>query len=167
MLPVSYGTSFVENYVSTQDENRRLKRLVASLVFERERLLQYRDERVRMRRLAAFKEEQSYSLVPAEVIGTDAAERWVGFDEFKAAMERQFAATESLEVRLDDEAFKIHHSGEVAWYSGVAGFKGTSAGEDFEFDGLRVTAVLEKRDAGWLIVQYHGSAPVTGQLVEY
>lgn len=69
MLPVSYGTTFVENYVSMNEENRRLKRLVASLVFERDRLLQYRDERERLRRLAAFKEEQFYELVPAEVIG--------------------------------------------------------------------------------------------------
>jgi rod shape-determining protein MreC len=43
--------------------------MVASLVFERGRLLQYRDERERLRRLAAFKEEQFYQFVPAEVIG--------------------------------------------------------------------------------------------------
>ena len=101
------------------------------------------------------------------VIGTDAAELWVGYDDFEAAMEQQFAAMESLGVSLDDEALKVHGSGEVAWYSGIAGFKGTSMGEDFEFDGMRVTAVLEKRDAKWVIVQYHGSAPVTGSLVEY
>ena len=69
LLPVSYGTNFVERHVSMADENRRLKRLVASLIFERERLLQFRDDRERLRRLAAFKEEQFYNLVAAEVIG--------------------------------------------------------------------------------------------------
>ncbi len=68
-LPVAYGTHFVEDYVEMKDENRRLKRIVASLMLERERLLQFRDERERLRRLAAFKEEQFYNLVPAEVIG--------------------------------------------------------------------------------------------------
>ncbi|MCK5407878.1 MAG: hypothetical protein KAJ37_10500, partial [Candidatus Krumholzibacteria bacterium] len=35
LLPVSYGTNFVESHASMADENRRLKRLVASLMFER------------------------------------------------------------------------------------------------------------------------------------
>jgi len=101
------------------------------------------------------------------IFGTDAVERWVGYEEFRTAMEQQFAAMESLQASLHDEVFKIHHSGEIAWYSGTADFKGTSLGEDFEIDGLRNTAVLEKRDARWVIVQYHGSMPVAGQLVEY
>jgi len=69
LMPVARGTDFVDNYVSMTDENRRLRRLVASLVYERDRLLQYRDERQRLRRLAAFKEEQFYEFVPAEVVG--------------------------------------------------------------------------------------------------
>ena len=101
------------------------------------------------------------------IIGTDAAERWVGYEEFRTAMEQQFAAMESLQASLHHEVFKLHHSGEVAWYSGIADFKGTSLGEDFEIADLRITAVLEKRDAKWVIVQYHGSVPVAGQLVEY
>jgi uncharacterized protein (TIGR02246 family) len=101
------------------------------------------------------------------VIGTDASERWVGYEAFETAMEEQFAAMESLQTSLHHETFRIHHFGEVAWYSGVADFKGISLGEDFEFADLRVTAVLEKRDGRWVIVQYHGSMPVVGQLVEY
>jgi rod shape-determining protein MreC len=69
LLPVSRGAEFVDNYFITEEENRRLKRLVASLVFERNRLLQYRDEHERLRRLAAFQEEHFYELVAAEVVG--------------------------------------------------------------------------------------------------
>jgi ketosteroid isomerase-like protein len=101
------------------------------------------------------------------MIGTDAAERWIGYEAFKMAMEQQFSATESVQTSLSDEIYKIHHSGEVAWYSAVVGFKGVSQGQDFEFAGIRATAVLERRDSGWVVVQYHGSAPVAGQLVEY
>jgi rod shape-determining protein MreC len=45
--------------------------MVATLALERERLLQFRDERERMRRLAEFREEQTQRLVAAEVVGRD------------------------------------------------------------------------------------------------
>lgn len=68
-FPVERWVTFVENQRHFAEENRRLKRLVASLTLERERLMQFRDERERLRRLAAFKEEQFYELVPSEVVG--------------------------------------------------------------------------------------------------
>jgi rod shape-determining protein MreC len=43
--------------------------MVATLLHERERLVQFRDERERLRKLAQFKEEQFLDLVPSEVIG--------------------------------------------------------------------------------------------------
>jgi rod shape-determining protein MreC len=67
--PVERWTSFIDNYLAVRGENLKLKRMVASLMLERERLLQFRDERERLRRLAAFKEDQFYNLVPSEVIG--------------------------------------------------------------------------------------------------
>jgi rod shape-determining protein MreC len=67
--PVERWTGFVDNYFSVKGENLRLKRMVASLLLERERLTQFREERERLRRLAEFKEEQFYALEPAEVIG--------------------------------------------------------------------------------------------------
>ena len=42
MFPVSAGAGFFEKHFALEDENRRLKRLVASLIIERERLLQSR-----------------------------------------------------------------------------------------------------------------------------
>ncbi len=54
-LPVERWMNFVDDYASMREDNQRLKRMVASLMLERERLLQFRDERERLRRLAAFK----------------------------------------------------------------------------------------------------------------
>ena len=101
------------------------------------------------------------------IFGTDAAERWVGYDEIRTAMEQQFAAMESVHPTVYDEVFKIHDSGDVAWGSSVADITGVSMGEDFEIVGLRFSAVLEKRDGKWVIVQAHFSVPVEGQAVEY
>jgi rod shape-determining protein MreC len=61
----------MHDYTRLHAENERLARMVATLSLERERLLQFRDERERLRRLADFKEEQTRRLVPAEVVGRD------------------------------------------------------------------------------------------------
>jgi len=61
--------NYFEGLSSVRNENRELKRMVATLLHERERLVQFRDERERLRKLAEFKEEQFLDLVPSEVIG--------------------------------------------------------------------------------------------------
>jgi rod shape-determining protein MreC len=71
MAPVQHVTTVMHDYTRVHAENERLARMVATLSLERERLLQFRDERERLRRLADFKEEQTRKLVPAEVIGRD------------------------------------------------------------------------------------------------
>jgi rod shape-determining protein MreC len=70
-LPAQRVTTFMHDYTRLHAENERLARMVATLSLERERLLQFRDERERLRRLAEFKEEQTRTLVPAEVVGRD------------------------------------------------------------------------------------------------
>ncbi|HEX5132150.1 MAG TPA: rod shape-determining protein MreC [Candidatus Krumholzibacteria bacterium] len=71
LLPVQKFSTLLHDYSGVREENERLRRMVATLTLERERLLQFRDERERLRRLAEFKEEQTRRLVPAEVIGRD------------------------------------------------------------------------------------------------
>lgn len=71
MLPAQRAATFVDDYRSVRAENERLRRMVATLSLERGRLLQFRDERERLRRLAEFKEEQTRRLVAAEVVGRD------------------------------------------------------------------------------------------------
>lgn len=71
LLPIQRATTLLHDYSGVREENQRLRRMVATLSLERERLMQFRDERERLRRLAEFKEEQTRRLVPAEVIGRD------------------------------------------------------------------------------------------------
>lgn len=71
MLPAQRVTTLLHDYRGVRSENERLRRMVATLSLERERLLQFRDERERLRRLAEFKEEQTWHLVAAEVVGRD------------------------------------------------------------------------------------------------
>jgi len=71
MQPAQQAVDLVADYRSVRAENDRLRRMIATLMLERGRLLQFRDERERLRRLAEFKEEHTFKLVPAEVIGRD------------------------------------------------------------------------------------------------
>jgi rod shape-determining protein MreC len=71
MGPAQRVVDMVSDYSNVRAENERLRRMLATLALERGRLIQYRDERERLRRLAEFKEEQTFRLVPTEVIGRD------------------------------------------------------------------------------------------------
>jgi len=93
MLPAQRAATFVDDYRHVRAENERLRRMVATLSLERERLLQFRDERERLRRLAEFKEEQTRRLVPAEVVGRD-------FDRLQANLVIDKGSTSGLRDRM-------------------------------------------------------------------
>jgi ketosteroid isomerase-like protein len=101
------------------------------------------------------------------IFGTDADERWVGWDAFAEAQQRFFEAQDESDMSTRDLVIHIHETGEVAWMSYLMDWKGKALGEPFEFTGIRMTGVLEKQDGNWVIVQWHGSVPVSGQAVEY
>jgi rod shape-determining protein MreC len=92
-LPINHLAQFVEDFRSAKSENEQLRRIVASLLLERERLDQFRLERERLRRLAEFKEEQFLELVPCEVIGRN-------LDRYQTVLVIDKGANDSLKVRM-------------------------------------------------------------------
>ena len=99
--------------------------------------------------------------------GTDASERWVGFDEVRDSFAKQVGAFEVERIDTKAQVIKASNSGEVAWFSQVVDWHISSGGNSQTISGIRVTGVLEKRGTEWKIVQFHTSAPVQGQVVEY
>lgn len=93
MGPAQRVSDQMRDYSSVRAENERLRRMLATLSLERGRLLQYRDERERLRQLAEFKEEQTYHLVPVEVIGRD-------FDRIQTSLVVDKGAREGLRERM-------------------------------------------------------------------
>jgi rod shape-determining protein MreC len=91
--PVQRVVHYFEDMSDLRTDNERLRRVVASLMLERERLLQFRSERARLRRLAAFKEEQFLKLVPCEVIGRN-------LDRFQTILIVDKGRSDSLSVRM-------------------------------------------------------------------
>jgi len=99
--------------------------------------------------------------------GTDAAERWMGYEALMKSLEQQNAAVEEGKITIRDQEIRVHKSGTVAWYSEIIDFKGKSQGQPFAIEGMRQTGILEKREGNWVIVQTHSSVPVSGQAVKY
>jgi len=93
MRPAQHAVDLIDDYSSVRAENERLRRMLATLSLERGRLLEFRDERERLRRLAEFKEEQTFRLVPAEVIGRD-------FDRIQTSLIIDKGAREGLRERM-------------------------------------------------------------------
>ena len=92
--------------------------------------------------------------------GTGADEKGMGLDGVKADWERAFTQSEASSMELMWSS--ISAAGSVAWgaFDGIARAK--VKGQEISFP-IRFTAVLEKRDGQWLIVQSHASTPASGQ----
>lgn len=99
--------------------------------------------------------------------GTDAAERFVGFDELRKSVTAQFASIETTKLAVRDQVVKASRGGDAAWFSEVFDWDLKAGGEAVQLKGVRFTGVLEKRDGEWKVVQFHASVPVQGQAAQY
>ncbi|MDH3214902.1 MAG: rod shape-determining protein MreC [Candidatus Krumholzibacteria bacterium] len=91
--PAQRFVNYLQGLGGLRKENARLRRMVTSLMLERERLTQFRVERERLRRMAAFKEEQFLKLVPCEVIGRN-------LDRFQTILIVDKGSADSLRARM-------------------------------------------------------------------
>jgi uncharacterized protein (TIGR02246 family) len=99
--------------------------------------------------------------------GTDAAERFVGWDVLKASADKQFATYTGTKVAVKHRDIKVGAGGNAAWAAEVLDLSTRSGSEPVTVPGMRVTTVLEKRGGRWLIVHFHYSVPVAGQAIKY
>ncbi len=100
------------------------------------------------------------------IFGTDEAEYWVGYEAARESLGYQLEVFEDTESTTRNQVVKVHESGEVAWFSQMMDFEVTSGQERVEVTAW-FSGVLEKRNGGWKIVQFHASVPVSGQAVAY
>jgi ketosteroid isomerase-like protein len=93
-------------------------------------------------------------------IGTGQDEWRVGPGEFKAQVERDFSQAEALSVEY--EPLVVSEAGPVAWVAGRTSVQARVDAQDLSLAG-RFTAVLERREDRWLLVQTHFSLPAAEQ----
>jgi uncharacterized protein (TIGR02246 family) len=99
--------------------------------------------------------------------GTDVQERWIGKDDFIAAQKEFFKVTSESRIDIYNKTIQISKSGTVAWISCRMDWDILADEQPMHLEGLRLTSVFEKREGKWVMVQGHGSQPVSGQMVAY
>ena len=100
--------------------------------------------------------------------GTDATERWIGFDSFINAQKQFFNSVEKgSTITFNNVVVDVSRLADAAWVSCVMNWDGVGQGEPFSIKGVRMTLVLQKQNTEWLIYHIHGSVPVSGQMIEY
>ena len=99
--------------------------------------------------------------------GTDSQERWIGRDDFMAAQKEFFKATSDSRMEIYNKTVQLSLSGTVAWTSCMMNWDILSGDQPVHLEGLRLTCTFEKRDGRWVIVQGHGSVPVSSQMIAY
>ncbi len=82
-----------------------------------------------------------------------------GFESFKDLTENFFMQDDFKAVGFEIKDLKINfsRSGEVAWFHARLDDFNTWKGQPANWDDIRWTGVLEKRDGRWVIVQMHFS----------
>ncbi len=93
-------------------------------------------------------------------IGTGYDEWAHGPKEIKKGFQRDFSQADSIKIEF--HKLPISVAGEVAWTTTKMTMKVLADGDELILDG-RLSAVFEKRNDKWVIVQLHYSLPVKEQ----
>jgi hypothetical protein len=101
------------------------------------------------------------------ILGTDENELWVDKVSMAESQKRAYETFNTVKLSVRDKILKMCKSGGQAWFYMKVNWFVESEGEQFTFDGIRTTGVLEKENDKWQIVQIHTSMPVKGQAVKY
>jgi len=94
------------------------------------------------------------------LIGSGVDEKRLGPDELRAHFERDWGQSEAISVELGWTS--VSAAGSVAWVAGDAIVYAKASGQEISLPGW-FTAVLEHREGGWLLMQFHFSMPNTEQ----
>ena len=85
--------------------------------------------------------------------------------KLRSNMEKEKIDAESIDI--SDQVIRLSQSGTTAWFSEIADWNIRIGDDTDSIKGIRITGVLEKQAGRWKIVQFHTSAPVAGQIIEY
>jgi uncharacterized protein (TIGR02246 family) len=83
----------------------------------------------------------------------------IGWDALKKAMEGQNEMLSGTKIEVSGLQIRVSADGKLAWAICRWNLKAMMADNPVELP-MRCTWVLEKRDAGWVIVHFHKSMPV-------
>jgi len=88
--------------------------------------------------------------------GSGAADQIVGWKALEKVILGQNAALSGTKITASDETIRISPDGKFAWATSLWNFKAMIGEQALELP-VRCTWILEKREAGWVIVHFHKS----------
>ena len=94
-------------------------------------------------------------------IGTGQDEERTGRPAIRAQLERDNAQSEASSFTVVRRS--VSAAGSTAWANGLAVGHATVGGVVIDLPPMRFTVVFERRDASWLIAQWHWSFPAAAQ----
>ena len=89
-------------------------------------------------------------------IGSEETDWVVGYDAVKEVMRAQNEALQEIKISVSEETIHVSPSEDLAWATNRWVFRAKMGGQEVEFP-LRCTWVVQKRDAGWVLVHFHKS----------
>ena len=92
------------------------------------------------------------------VFGTEDGEKWVGYEDYKSAPQKDKDKFEEISITFDWK--KINYHGQIAWLAAEVTVNLTIEGQKLSLPA-RLTAVLKKEGDEWLITQGHISTPTS------
>ena len=82
----------------------------------------------------------------------------IGWDALKKVMEGQNEMLSETKIEVSGLRISVFDDGKLAWATCMWGLKAMMAENQVELP-IRCTWVLEKREAGWIILHFHKSMP--------
>jgi hypothetical protein len=101
------------------------------------------------------------------ILGTDENELYVDKISMGKSQKRAYETFKTIKLSIRDKVLKMCQDGNQAWFYMKVNWYVESGDNQYIFDGIRTTGVLEKENNKWKIVQLHTSMPVRGQAVNY
>ena len=89
-------------------------------------------------------------------IGVGANDWLVGWTALEQAMQAQNAALDDIHIMVSDETIHFSQDERLAWATSRWVFAAQMGDQPFQMP-LRCTWILERREAGWVIVHFHKS----------
>ena len=77
--------------------------------------------------------------------GTDASERWDGWDELQKSVKNQFEAFDILNVKRMNKKVGLSKSEDVAWFSEIVDWEFLIEGKKQTIEGVRYTGVWKNK----------------------
>jgi ketosteroid isomerase-like protein len=94
------------------------------------------------------------------LIGTDSDENFVGWEQIRKAIQKQFGSFENVLISITDQKIQTDLDGRTAWFSQTLNYNFIYNSIAMTYEGIRSTGVLRKQDGKWKIIQVHLSVPV-------